>query len=418
MTFALVDCNSFYVSCERIFRPDIKNRPVVVLSNNDGCVVSLSKEAKQLGIKRCDPWFQIEQPFIRKEGIAFSSNYELYADVSSRVMRTLEYLAPKVEIYSIDEAFLDLTGLENYKKFGYKCQKTIDQWIGIPVCVGIGPTKTLAKAANYAAKYYPSTHGVVDLTNEIMKEKLMALMPVGEIWGIGNRINRRLNDLGVETALDLIKMDTKLIKRKFSSVLERTIMELKGFPCIDLERHPKTKKQIVVSRTFSRKIDNLYSVNEAVSDYTARACEKLRKEKQCCKIVSVFMRTNYFQAKEKQYHGLRSYKLFYPTSDTRNILNITKQLTKQIFKPNINFIKAGVMLNDFYDEDVYQDDLFKKNNEKVRSKRLMATIDKINNSGTGKIIFASQGIEKKWSMKRLLKSPRYLTNWEEIPIVK
>ena len=202
MTFALVDCNNFYVSCERIFRPDIKNRPVVVLSNNDGCVVSLSKEAKKLGIKRCDPWFKIEQPFISKEGIAFSSNYELYADVSSRVMRTLEYLAPKVEIYGIDEAFLDLTGLENYKRFGYRCQKIIDRWIGIPVCVGIGPTKTLAKAANYAAKHYPSTHGVVDLTNEIVKEKLMALMPVGEIWGIGNKINRRLNDLGVETALD------------------------------------------------------------------------------------------------------------------------------------------------------------------------------------------------------------------------
>ena len=167
MAFALVDCNNFYVSCERMFRPDIKNRPVVVLSNNDGCVVSLSKEAKRFGIKRCEPWFKIKQDFLKREGVAFSSNYELYADVSSRVMQTLEYLAPKVEIYSIDEAFLDLAGLKNYEKFGYKCQETIDRWIGIPVCVGIGPTKTLAKAANYAAKHYPATNGVVDLTNEI-----------------------------------------------------------------------------------------------------------------------------------------------------------------------------------------------------------------------------------------------------------
>ena len=418
MTFALVDCNSFYASCERIFRPDIKKKPVVVLSNNDGCVVALSKEAKQLGIKMCEPWFKIEKSFQKKGGVAFSSNYELYADVSARVMQTLEHLSPKVEVYSIDEAFLDLAGIQECEKFGYQCKETIDRWVGVPVCVGIGPTKTLAKVANYGAKHYPATNGVVDLTDKSRRKKLMALMPVREVWGVGSRINKKLNGLGIKTALELAEIDTKLIKRKFSSVLERTVMELKGYPCIALEQQPKTKKQIVVSRTFSRKVNDLDSINEAVSDYASRACEKLRREEQYCKMISVFMRTNYFRKQDKQYQGFKSYKLFSPTNDTRDILNITRYLTKEIFKADINFIKAGVMLSDFYDEGVYQGDLFRPIDQRVNSKKLMTTVDRINNSGIGKVTFASQGIKKTWSMRRQLKSPRYLTNWEEIPVVK
>ena len=418
MTFALVDCNSFYASCERIFRPDIKKRPVVVLSNNDGCVVALSKEAKQLGIKMCEPWFKIEKSFLKRGGVAFSSNYELYADVSSRVMQTLEYLSPNVEIYSIDEAFLDLTGIRDLEQFGHQCRTTINRWVGVPVCVGIGPTKTLAKVANYGAKHYQATEGVFDLSDTKRRKKLMSLMPVREVWGVGSRINRKLHTLGIETALELAEMDIKLIKRKFSSVLERTVMELQGYPCIGLEQQPKTKKQIVVSRTFSRKVNDLDSINEAVSDYAARACAKLRRENQYCKMVSVFMRTNYFRKQDRQYHGFKSYRLFSPTNDTRDILNATRQLTKQIFQTNINFIKAGVMLSDFYDEGVYQGDLFRTIDKRINSEELMTTIDKINTSGIGKVTFASQGIKKSWSMRRLLKSPRYLTNWEEMPVVK
>ena len=418
MIFALVDCNSFYASCERVFRPDIKKSPVVVLSNNDGCVVALSKEAKQLGIKMCEPWFKIEKSFTKQGGIAFSSNYELYANISSRVMQTLEHLSPKVEVYSIDEAFLDLTGLKNLEQFGYQCRETIDRWVGIPVCVGIGPTKTLAKVANYGAKHYPETNGVVDIMDEKRRRKLMSLMPVREVWGVGSRINRKLNDMGIETALELAEMDTKLIKRKFSSVLERTVMELKGYSCIGLEQQPKTKKQIVVSRTFSKKVRDLEFMNEAVSDYASRACEKLRKENQYCKMISIFMRTNYFRKQDKQYHGFRSCQLFAPTNDTRDVLNAARQLTRQVFRENTNFVKAGVMLSDFYDEGVYQGDLFKSIDRRINSKELMTTIDKVNASGIGKITFASQGIKKSWSMRRLLKSPRYLTNWEEIPIVR
>ena len=246
----------------------------------------------------------------------------------------------------------------------------------------------------------------------------MALMPVREIWGVGSRINRKLKGLGIETALDLAEVDTKLIKRKFSSVLERTVMELKGYPCIGLEQQPKTKKQIVVSRTFSKKVNDINSISEAVSDYASRACEKLRREDQYCKMISVFMRTNYFRKQDKQYQGFRSYKLFSPTNDTRDILNATRQLTKQIFRKDINFIKAGVMLSDFYDEGVYQGDLFRAADKRINSEELMMTIDKINTSGVGRVIFASQGIKKTWSMRRLLKSPRYLTNWEEMPVVK
>ena len=246
----------------------------------------------------------------------------------------------------------------------------------------------------------------------------MSLMPVREVWGVGSRINRKLHTLGIETALELAEMDIKLIKRKFSSVLERTVMELQGYPCIGLEQQPKTKKQIVVSRTFSRKVNDLDSINEAVSDYAARACAKLRRENQYCKMVSVFMRTNYFRKQDRQYHGFKSYRLFSPTNDTRDILNATRQLTKQIFQTNINFIKAGVMLSDFYDEGVYQGDLFRTIDKRINSEELMTTIDKINTSGIGKVTFASQGIKKSWSMRRLLKSPRYLTNWEEMPVVK
>ena len=212
--FALVDCNSFYASCERVFRPDLKDKPVVVLSNNDGCVVALSKEAKKLGIKMCDPWYQIESSYTKKGGYAFSSNYELYADISARIMTTLERLSPNIEIYSIDEAFLDLTGVnncQNLQDFGMQCKETIKQWTGMPVRVGIAPTKTLSKIASYGAKYYPATQEVVDLSKPERQKKLLNLVPVQEVWGVGRKIHKRLNQIGIRTALDLAMIDTKYV---------------------------------------------------------------------------------------------------------------------------------------------------------------------------------------------------------------
>jgi|TARA_B110000438_G_C15807094_1_gene647919 DNA polymerase V len=421
MIYALVDCNSFYASCERIFRPDLKAIPIVVLSNNDGCVVALSKEAKKIGIKMCEPWFKIKDNFTKNGGIAFSSNYELYADISSRVMQILEQLSPKIEIYSIDEAFLDLTGIEKcteLESFGRQCQETILQWVGMPVSVGIGPTKTLAKVAQYGAKKYHKTNGVVDLSDKKRQIKLMSLMPVGEVWGVGKRINKKLNAMGIFTALELANMDIKFVKNNFSSVLGRTLMELKGYSCIGLDENPAIKKQIIVSRTFGHRVTDLDSINEAVSNYAVRAAEKLRKENQYCKMISVFIRTNYFRKQDKQYNGMLSYKLGSPTNDTRDIVSASKSLAKNIFRNNYNFIKAGVLLSDFYDEGVKQSDFFIPHKEKIGAKKLMQTIDRINLSGIGRVSFAAQGMKQSWSMKRELKSPRYSTNWQELLTVK
>ena len=421
MTYALVDCNSFYASCERVFRPDLRNRPIVVLSNNDGCVVALSKEAKSIGVKMCEPWFKIKSSFTSQGGVAFSSNYELYADISSRVMQTLEHSAPKIEIYSIDEAFLDLGGINHcadLEKFGYECQEKVKQWTGMPVRVGIGPTKTLAKAASYGAKKYIGTGGVVDLSEKRRQRKLLSIMPIEEIWGVGSRLKKHLNRMGITTALELADTDTKLIRRRFSIVLERTIMELRGHPCISLKEHPATKKEIVVSRTFSRKVTTLESINEAVSDYAARASEKLRRENQYCRVVSVFARTNPFRLQDQQYSNILSCKLNLPTNDTRDILHATKMLSRRVYKKGYNFIKAGVMLSDFYDKGVYQSDFFIPDSKRPKSEKLMRMIDKINANGKNKITFAAQGIRKPWSMQRHFQSPKYTTNWDELLTVK
>ena len=415
--FALVDCNSFYASCERVFRPDLRTKPVVVLSNNDGCVVALTKEAKNLGIKMCDPWFKIEKTFKQKGGIAFSSNYELYGDISSRIMSILEELAPKVEIYSIDEAFLDLTGIANcmdLEEFGRVCQKKIMQYTGMPVRVGIGPTKTLAKVASYGAKRYPTTQGVLDVTALYKRTKLMKLMPVNEIWGVGRRLNKRLLSQRVSTAFSLSQMDIGQVRKQFSIMLVNTIRELRGETCIPLDNAPAPKKQIVVSRTFSKRVTELDFLKEAVSDYAARAAEKLRKEGKACKIISVFIRTNPFRKQDVQHREIRSTSLLYPTNDTRDLIKSAKRLLKDLYRKDFNYNKAGIMLSDFFDETVYQLDLFKQKDRNTRDFKMMSLVDQINQSNLGPVSFLAQGIKKEWSMKRELQSPRYTTNLQDI----
>lgn len=418
--FALVDCNSFYASCERVFRPDLRTKPVVVLSNNDGCVVALTKEAKNLGVKMCDPWFKIEREFKQKGGIAFSSNYELYGDISSRIMSILEELAPKVEVYSIDEAFLDLTGIShcmNLEEFGRTCQKQIMQYTGMPVRVGIGPTKTLAKAASYGAKRYPTTQGVLDITDLYRREKLMTLMPVNEIWGVGHRLNKRLISQKVLTTFDLINMNIEQVRKQFSIMLVNTIRELKGESCIPLDNAPSPKKQIVVSRTFSTRVTELDYLEEAVSDYAARAAEKLRKEGKTCKMLSVFIRTNPFRKQDIQHREIRSFSMLYPTNDTRDLIKHAKLLLKDLYKEGFNYNKAGIMLNNFFDETTYQLDLFKKKDRNSKDFKMMALLDQVNKSSLGQISFLAQGIKKEWSMKRQLQSPRYTTSLKDVLVV-
>ncbi|QLU52880.1 translesion error-prone DNA polymerase V subunit UmuC [Citrobacter sp. RHBSTW-00696] len=419
--FALVDCNNFYASCEKLFRPDLKDTPVVVLSNNDGCVVARSREAKLLGIKMGVPVFQIKSEMQRHGILAFSSNYALYADLSSRVMRTLEEMAPRVEVYSIDEAFLDLTGIESaisLVEFGQQVRERIGHWIGITVCVGIAPTKTLAKLANHAAKKYPATQGVVDLTNPDRQRRLLALVPVDDVWGVGKRLSKRLNALGITTALDLANASPRAIRDQFSVVLERTVRELNGESCIELEEIPTTKKQIVCSRSFGAKVTQFELLREAVCEYATRATEKLRKEQQQAKVMTVFVRTSPFKDNEPQYSNSTSGELLIPSCDTRDFIELANHLLKRIWKDGFRYAKAGVMLSDFYDPGMFQAGLFDDISTRSNSQQLMSVLDTINQSGAGKVFFAGQGTKKDWSMKREHLSPAYTTRWDQLPRVK
>lgn len=416
--FALVDCNNFYASCEKLFRPDLRHTPVVVLSNNDGCVVARSKEVKALGIKMGVPVHKIQEQ-IQQHGVqVFSSNYALYGDISNRVMQTLEALAPAVEVYSIDEAFLDLTGVANavdLTKFGLQVRATIQQHIGMTVCVGIAPSKTLAKLANHAAKQYPATRGVVDLIDPIRQKKLLSLMPVSEVWGVGRKLSERLNAMGITTALELAEQNPKDIRQKFSVVLERTVRELNGESCLALEDITPTKQQILCSRSFGQRVTRYTEMHEAISSYVARAAEKLRHEQQHCQLISVYIRTGLFNPNDPRYSNSASLRLDYPTDDTRVLLQAAGRLLQAIWKDGYRYAKAGITLSDFYDRGVMQPDLFTQQVISPNSARLMQVVDRINQQQRGKVFFAIQGTGKPWAMNRNHLSPSYTTNWRQLP---
>lgn len=419
--FALIDCNNFYASCEKLFRPDLKHQPVIVASNNDGCAVARSPEAKALGIKMGAPLFQI-QDVIRNHGVkVFSSNYALYADISNRVMTTIEAMVPRLEVYSIDEAFADLTGLSSavsLEVFGSELRQQIEKWVGIRTCVGIAPTKTLAKLANYGAKKYPKTGGVVDLTSTVRQRKLMAITPVDEVWGVGRRISKRLELMGIRTALQLADADHKLIRREFSVVLERTARELRGESCLALEEISPTKKQIVVSRSFGERVEALDSLSSAIASFVVRGLEKLRAEGRSARHITVFIRTSPFSQHEPQYSNSMTHKFSVPSQDTRDFLEVASALSRQMYRPGFKYAKAGIMLSDFYEPGVYQASLFDEQPTKPKSKALMQVIDKLNMNKTGSLYFASQVSNQDWKMKREHLSPAYTTQWLEIPIVR
>lgn len=427
--FAQVDCNNFYASCERLFRPDLTGVPIVVLSNNDGCVVARSQEAKALGIKMGVPYFQI-RGLVEKHHIAvFSSNYALYADISSRVMSTLEHLAPVIEVYSIDEAFLDLTGVEHsisLSELGLNIRKTIQEWIGMTVCVGIAPSKTLAKLANHAAKKWRKTAGVVDLTSKERQRKLMELLPVSEVWGVGAKRTKLLNELGIHTVLQLADASPKMLRRQFSVVLERTVAELNGESCIALEDVVANKKEIISSRAFSERITEFNYMQQAVSEYVHRASEKLRSQRCKAKQLTIFIRTSPFSnhSQDPFYSNSATGVLVTPSNDTRDFLHLSNTLLKKIWKSGYRYAKAGVMLADFYDEGIEQLQLFTDAaNSGIAeatpayraNPTLMTVLDEINNSGKAKVFFAAKGLQQDWAMKRQMLSPAYTTKWSEIP---
>lgn len=419
--FALADVNSFYASCETVFRPDLKGRPVVVLSNNDGCVIARSTEAKKLGIKMGDPFFKMRDLFERHKIVTFSSNYALYADMSSRVMTVLEEMSPAVEVYSIDEAFMNLQGVsncQNLEEFGREVRAKVLRWTGLTVGVGIAPTKTLAKLANHAAKKWTKTGGVVDLSLLARQRKLMALAEVGDVWGVGRRISKKLNDMGIKTALQLADTPTPLIRKHFNIVLERTVRELRGEPCLELEEFAPTKQQIVCSRSFGDRVSEYDLMREAICSHAVRAAEKLRGEHQYCRHISAFVKTSPFAMNELYYGKTAGTKLQIPTQDSRDIVAAATQCLDAIWQDGHRFQKCGVMLGDFYSQGVAQLGLFDEYKPRTNSEQLMAVLDGINHSGKGRVWFAGQGIQKSWEMKRQMLSPAYTTRFSDLMRVK
>lgn len=419
--FALVDVNSFYASCETVFRPDLRGKPVVVLSNNDGCVIARSAEAKALQIPMGVPYFKLKNDFRRHNVQVFSSNYALYADMSNRVMTILEDMAPAVEIYSIDEAFMCLDGIQRLTSLddlGRKVRARIKQETHLTVGVGIAQTKTLAKLANHAAKKWSKTGGVLDLSNIDRQKKLLSLVPVEDVWGVGRRISKKLNAMGITTAKDLADQSTYIIRKHFNVVLERTVRELRGEPCLELEEFSPTKQQIVCSRSFGSRITEYMDMRQAVCAFAERAAEKLRKERQYCKQIAVFVRTSPHAEGEVFYGNQANGKLLTPSNDTRDIIRVAMDALDQIWLDGHRYMKAGVMLGDFFSQGVSQLNLFDEYRPQPNSEALMRVVDGLNQSGKANLFFAGQGIEKSWAMKREMLSPAYTTRFADLPVVK
>jgi len=419
---ALVDCDNFYASCERLFRPDLRKKPIVVLSNNDGCVIARSKEAKAMGIKMGVPWFQIKKAYLANGGQVFSSNFALYGDLSNRVMHVLEGMVNNIEVYSIDEAFLDLRHIQNSNhayEFGIHCRNIVDQWVGIPVRIGIGPTKTLAKIASHVAKKKIGGTGVFCLHESLQIEHVLKHLPINEIWGIGRNLSRRLNDLSIYSSYDLMKMDTRLIRSKFSVVLERTVRELRGEQCLAVQNDREPKKQIIVSRSFRERTGDFNQLKPLISNFAVRAGEKLRHEGQKCSQVSVLIATSPF-SKQAQYRGFHSIQFSNPVNDTRSILAGANQALQDCFRQGYAYAKAGVLLSQFSHSSVIQrslfDDLHKSFYQK-QNEDLMRCIDSMNAEGV-QVYYASQCPGQALPMNKKMMSPKYTTSWLELPTAK
>lgn len=420
---ALVDCNNFYVSCERVFRPDLIGKPVAVLSNNDGCIVARSQEVKDLGIKMGVPVFQVQNLVNKHQIKLFSSNYTLYADFSARVMSLLEEFAPSLEVYSIDEAFLDLTGVchNDPIAYGHRIRKAVFRDTGIPVCVGMGPTKTLAKLANFAAKKWKMTGGVLDLSDTERREKLMRIVPVGEVWGIGSRTTAKLNQLGINTVLDLASRPADSIRAQFNVTVAKTVLELNGIPCLELEEVAPDKQQIACSRSFSRRLTQYLELSQAMAEFCSRAAEKLRRQQSVTGCITIFIRTSPFNPKEPQYQRVASIKLAAATQDTRAIIGTANRMLKEIFKPGYNYQKCGVQLSHIQPESSPgQLELFDfaDTGMSAENRPLMKAVDRINRRFPKAISVAATGFDKTWKAKAHRISQRYTTDWRELVNVK
>ena len=413
--FGLVDVNSFYCSCERIFRPDLRHRPVVVLSNSDGCIVARTNEAKALGLKMGDPYFKVRS-FLEQNGVAvFSSNYSLYGDLSHRVGLAIESLVPAWERYSIDELFVRLDGLpEPIIDVGRAIQARVLQWTALPVGVGIGHTKTLAKAAQHASKVWrEKTGGVVDLRKAEAVEWLLRRMPVDEVWGIGRRMRDHLARDGISTAWELSQSDPRAMGRKYSVVLERTIRELQGESCMDLEQSVPAKQSICSSKMFGQRVQTLKGLQEALATYIHRAAEKLRMQRSLCGAVRVGIQTS-FHGDGPKYANAATTIPAYLTDDVRQLTRYALRALEGIYRPGFAYSKAEVLLMDLRQRGEFTQDLFTPS-QPERSDALMAAMDKINRRwGHNCLRTAAVPLTPDWGMRRALLSPSYLTSWEQL----
>ncbi len=416
--FALVDCNNFYVSCERVFDPHLNNKPVVVLSNNDGCVVARSNEAKAIGIPMGIPYFKVKDQLEKHHVEVYSSNYALYADMSSRVMQTLAEFTPEIEVYSIDEAFLDLSGIPaDLTKYCREMKATVKQWMGIPVSVGIAPTKILAKAANKIAKKSKKAGGVLDLSDSLYLNKALEKIELEDIWGVARRTAKKLRKIGIQNAKQLRDADAERVRKTFGVVGVRTVYELRGISCYPLESNPPAKKGITCSRGFGRPVTDLDELMEATSQYAARAGEKLREEKKAASCMTVFVMTNRFDS-DQSYYNSATVKFLTPTQNTPELIESARKIVKKLYRQGQEFKKSGLMLTGLVNEDNIQENFF-NTVSRSRSKKLMKTIDRINRDFPfSQLRFAAQGTDQLWQMKAMHRSARYTTRWDEILKIK
>ena len=411
--YALVDCETMYASCEAIFRPDLRGKPIVVLSNNDGCIVAMNTAAKALGVPKFEPYFKVKQQLKKLGVFVFSSNYELYGDISARIMNTLSSFSHDSHVYSIDEAFLDLHGhLFDRRQWGHEVVHTIQQHIGMPVRVGIGATKTLAKVANVIAKKIPRANGVCCIDDAVQHERILKSFPINEVWGVGRSLTLRLELDGVKTAWDLTQVDLKSMRRNYSVVLERTARELKGVPCIPFHDEPEERKQIVVSRAFSKPITELKPLQSLTADYLSKAMAKLRRHNMLVECLIIKASSSRFADGYVSHHCV--IKLPVPTNDTLYLAQLVSKAVKELFKPGNKYVRSMVCLSQLRPAQHMQGDLLNPE-QSARSIRLMATMDAINAKQPNKLFLGSTGIKHNWAMAREMKSKNYTTSWQELP---
>nr|WP_254722342.1 Y-family DNA polymerase [Gilvimarinus xylanilyticus] len=413
----MVDCNSFYASCEQVFRPDLRGRPVVVLSNNDGFIVARSKEAKALGIPDLEPVWKVDH-LLRKHKVAvFSSNYPLYGDLSSRVVTTLRQYAAEIEVYSIDEVFVRPWAADgDLKALGHTMKNAVWRDVRIPVGVGMASSKTLAKLANRAAKKVHALEHVCVVSTETQRQWLLKRADIEDIWGVGRRLGKQLRYLGINTAWELSNADVKWLRKRFSVCLERTIEELNGVSCLELEEAPPAKKQIYCTRSFGEKATALPPVLQATALYATRAAVKLRKQKHLVKLIHVFLQTSPFD--KNHYARSCTIQLPYPTDDTRLIVAAAQRGAKHLFKEGYQFLKSGVGLVDIVDKTYLQSDMFTPA-QPPKADALMSVMDSINAKyGTGSVHTAAEGVKKKWAMRQSYRSPSYTTSWNALPRIQ